>query len=113
MSKKNYDYVCQCENQIDGSKVDIVIEQAYLSNDNQYTIFRYLDYIIRFKAPHSLEKYEEIKEWNDGYIVVSAKYKHNVELEEEYIDLASILKKIYIDSDEFLKPIKKVSVLYD
>ena len=60
-----------------------------------------------------MEKYEEIKEWNDGYIVVSAKYKHNVELEEEYIDLASILKKIYIDSDEFLKPIKKVRVLYD
>lgn len=113
MSGKNIDYVYQCENKADGTKCDVIVEQAYLSNDDKYTIFRYLDYVIRFKAPHSLEKYEEIKEWNDGYIVVSAKYKHNSELEEEYIDLVPILKELYIDSEEFLRPIKKVSVSYD
>lgn len=39
-----------------------------------------------------------------------AKYKHNEESEEEYIDLIPILKKLYIIPEEFLKPIKEVKV---
>lgn len=35
-----------------------------------------------------------------------AKYSHNKDSEEEYIDLNSILKSLYIVPDEFLKPIK-------
>ena len=65
---------------------------------------------IRFKAPYSLEKYAEIKEWDKGYLVVMAKYKHNKESEEEYIDLVPILEKLYITPDEFLRPIKGVKI---
>lgn len=44
------------------------------------------------------------------YIVVMAKYSHNRETEEEYIDLVPTLKNLYLDTDEFLNPIKEVEV---
>ena len=58
-------------------------DYALLSNEGEFTIFRYGDSVIRFKAPYSLEKYTEIKEWDKGDLVVMAKYKHNKESEEE------------------------------
>ena len=85
-------------------------DYALLSNKGEFTIFRYGDYVIRFKAPYSLEKYTEIKEWDRGYLVVMAKYKHNKESEEEYIDLIPILEKLYIAPEEFLRPIKGVKI---
>lgn len=42
-----------------------------------------------------------------------AKYKHNEESEEEYIDLIPILKNLYISPEEFLKEIKEVKVKND
>ena len=69
-----------------------------------------MDYVIRFKAPYSLEKYTAVKEWDDGYLVVMAKYRHNSESEEEYIDLVPILENLYILPEEFLKPIKEVRI---
>ena len=57
--------------------------EAILSSDERHTIFSFGNYVIRFKAPYSLEKYTEIKEWDNGYIVVMAKYRHNTE-DEEY-----------------------------
>lgn len=86
------------------------LDYAVLSNDKNFTIFRYMNYVIRFKAPYSLERYTAVKEWDKGYLVVMAKYKHNEESEEEYIDLIPILKKLYIIPEEFLKPIKEVKV---
>ena len=109
MSPKHVDYVVYNKN----FKEPILIEEAYLSNDKNYTIFRYADYIIRFQAPYSLEKYTEVKEWNKGYLVVMAKYAHNTEPEEEYIDLVPVLETLYIDVDEFVDKIKKVSVKYE
>lgn len=85
-------------------------ECAFLSNKDDFTIFRYREYVIRFKAPYSLEKYTAIKEWDNGYLVVMAKYKHNKESEEEYIDLIPILEKLYILPEVFLKPIKEVKL---
>ena len=41
------------------------------------------------------------------------KYEHNSYEEEEYIDLVHILENLYIDVEDFLKNIEKVSVLYD
>ena len=49
------------------------------------------NYRTCFIAPYSLEYYTEVKEWDKGYLVIMAKYKHNKELEEEYIDLVPIL----------------------
>ena len=85
-------------------------DYALLSNEGEFTIFRYGDSVIRFKAPYSLEKYTAIKEWDKGYLVVMAKYKHNKESEEEYIDLIPILEKLYIVPEEFLRPIKGVKI---
>lgn len=86
--------------------------EAILSSGGGYTIFRFGGYNVRFKAPYSLERYLSVKEWDNGYIVVMAKYKHSEEPEEEYIDLDPILEGLYIDKTEFLRPIKKVSVHY-
>lgn len=87
-------------------------DEALLSSGDGYTIFRYGSYNVRFKAPYSLERYISVKEWENGYIVVMAKYKHSDEPEEEYIDLEPILEGLYIDKTEFLSPIKKVSIYY-
>ena len=87
-------------------------DEAVLSSGDGYTIFCFGGYNIRFKAPYSLERYLSVKEWADGYLVVMAKYKHNDEPEEEYIDLIPILDGLYIDKTEFLKPIKKVHINY-
>ena len=87
--------------------------EATLSSYEGYTVFRYGEYVIRFVAPYSLEKYISVKEWDAGYIVVMAKYRHNNKPEEEYIDLVPILENLYIDKDKFLQPIKKVRVFYD
>ena len=43
---------------------------------------------------------------------VRAKYRHNTECEEEYIDLVPILENLYISPEMFLKPIKEVKVEY-
>jgi len=86
---------------------------AYLSNKDEFTVFRYGDTVIRFKAPYSLECYTDIKEWDNGYLVVMAKYKHNKDSEEEYIDLIPILQTLYFDAEEFLKPIKRVIISSD
>ncbi len=83
-------------------------DKAYLSNDKDMIKFRYGERSIRFRGPYSLECFTEIKEWDNGYIVVMAKYQHNKEPEEEFIDLIPILKNLYIDVSKFLKPIKEV-----
>lgn len=66
-----------------------------LSNDGNYTVFKYGRHMIRFLAPYSLERYTEIKEWDNGYLVVMAKYSHNEAAED------------------FLKPIQIVRIVYD
>lgn len=86
---------------------------AFISNDDGFTIFKHDNYIIRFKAQYSLERYTDIVEWDNGYLVVMAKYEHNKESEEEYIDLVPILENLYIEPDVFLKPIKEVRIDYD
>lgn len=84
--------------------------EATLSNEKNYTVFRFGNHVIRFAAPYSLEHYTEVKEWDNGYLVVMAKYKQNAEPEEEYIDLVPILQNLYFDADKFLEPIKGVKV---
>ena len=86
--------------------------EAILSNAEGYTAFSFGGYHIRFKAPYSLERYVDVVKWDDGYLVVLAKYAHNDEPEEEYIDLKPILDGLYIDSAAFLKPIKSVRIDY-
>ena len=86
---------------------------ATLSNEKNYTVFQFENHVIRFIAPYSLERYIAVKEWDNGYLVVMAKYKQNSKPEEEYIDLVPILQNLYIDPEEFLKPIKEVEIEND
>lgn len=83
---------------------------ATLGNDAGFSVFSFGDRVIRFKAPYSLERYTAVKEWDNGYLVVMAKYRHNPQPEEEYIDLLPILDRLYINSREFLKPIKGAAI---
>ena len=83
---------------------------ATLSNEKNYTVFQFGNHVIRFIAPYSLERYTAVKEWDNGYLVVMAKYKHNKESEEEYIDLIPILENLYISPEEFLKEIKELKI---
>lgn len=89
------------------------MEYAVLSNKNNYTIFKFKNRAIKFRTAYSLEYYSSVKEWDHGYLVVMAKYIHNEEDEEEYIDLVPILKDLYIDADDFLNQIKEVRIQYD
>ena len=86
--------------------------EAILSSAKGFTTFSFGGYNIRFRAPYSLERYLDVVKWDDGYLVVRAKYTHNAEPEEEYIDLKPILDGLYIDSAAFLKPIKSVRIAY-
>ena len=85
---------------------------AILSSGSNFTSFSYKGRNIRFRAPYSLERYTEIKEWDKGYLVVMAKYRHNTKPEEDYIDLVPILENLYIAPEEFLAPIKEVRIEY-
>lgn len=86
-------------------------DEAILSSCGDMTSFSFGGKKIRFSTPACLDRYVEIKEWDFGYIVVTAKY--NGVDEEEYIDLRPILRNLYIDVESFLKPIKKVRICYD
>ena len=85
-------------------------DRAYLSNDKDMIKFQYGEKIIRFRGPYSLERFTSVKEWDNGYLVVMAKYQHDKEPEEEYIDLVPILENLYIQPEEFLKSIKEVRI---
>ena len=86
------------------------MDYAILGKEKGFITFSYDNYMIRFKAPYSLEKFTDVREWDNGYLVVMAKYAHNKESEEEYIDLVPILENLYISPKEFLKPIKEVKL---
>ncbi len=96
----------------DYSDTHSISHEAILSSGGGFTAFSFGRYNIRFRAPYSLERYVDVVKWDDGYLVVRAKYSHNTEPEEEYIDLKPILDGLYIDSASFLKPIKSVRVAY-
>ena len=84
---------------------------AILSNNGDMTSFCFGNNNIRFRTPKCLKRYTEIKEWNNGYIVVMADYK-GMGLTEDYIDLQPILKNLYMNPETFLKPIQSVKLSY-
>lgn len=88
-------------------------DEAVLSSSGEFTSFSFNGRNIRFRTSSALDRYVEVKEWDNscGYIVVTARYR-GVD-EEEYIDLLPTLEDLYIDAGEFLKPIKKVRISYD
>lgn len=87
--------------------------EATLSSSGSMTSFSYGPHTIRFRTSHHLERYLDVTLWDNGYIVCTAQYDNSDEPEEEYIDLVPILKNLYFDADEFLRPIRTVRVCYD
>ena len=87
---------------------------AILSNelldDHQYTVFAFGGVGLRFRAPDCLQAYTEVKELDNGYLVVMAKYSHKEQPIEEYIDLLPILENLRMDAQGFLTPIKEVEI---
>ncbi len=84
---------------------------AILSSNGDMTSFCFRNNNIRFRTPKRLKRYTEIKEWDNGYIVVMADYE-GIGITEEYIDLQPILKNLYINPATFLKPIQSVKLSY-
>ena len=82
---------------------------AALSSVGDMTVFSFGNTRLKFSAPYSLRRYVSVRDWRDGLITVDADYGNGVE--EEYIDLAPVLKDLMI-SRNFLKPIQKVEVRY-
>lgn len=87
-------------------------DTALLSNDADVTRFSYADETIRFRTSPRLERYTAVKQWDNGYIVVMARYA-GVGETEDYIDLVPILNNLYINPDKFLKNIKNVRLDYE
>ena len=90
----------------------MIEDTAVLSSFDKYTTFTYGDKTLTFRTCNGLERYLEILTWDHGYIEVLAKYKHQDEEVEEYIDLEPVLEGLYMDKEAFLKPIKKVRIEY-
>ena len=76
--------------------------EAILSSAEGFSAFSFGGYRIRFRAPYSLERYVDVVKWDDGYLVVMAKYRHKTELEDEYIDLSLRCMSLY---DTNLSPV--------
>ena len=83
--------------------------EAILSNKEDMTSFKFGNYNIRFRTPSRLKRYTDVKEWDNGYIVVMADYD-GIGITEEYIDLVPILKNLYINPSVVLKPIQTVKI---
>ena len=92
--------------------VESKTDTAYLSNIKDCISFSFNDKTIRFKGPYSLVSFKDIKLWDHGYLVVDVYYTHHDEPVEDYIDMVPMLEDLYIDSEDFLKPIKNVEVRY-
>ena len=80
---------------------------AYLGCSGKYSEFSFNEYFIRFRTSSHLQKYSEIKYWDNGYLVVTAHYDTVGPL-EEYIDLIPMLNNLFIDPEHFLPHIREV-----
>ena len=80
-----------------------------MSNKGDMTSFIFGNYNIRFRTSSRLKRYTDVKEWDNGYIVVMADYD-GIGITEEYIALIPILKNLYINPSLFLKPIQTVKI---
>lgn len=61
-------------------------DYAVLTNVGKYTIFEFNNQRNRFITSDKLVRYTKVVEWDNGYLVVMAKYKEIPEV-EEYIDV--------------------------
>jgi hypothetical protein len=82
---------------------------AVLDNYGHYTTFSFDGTTITFLTGRNLVRYLSVDEWDAGYIVVTCLNRDGSQV-EDYIDLVPILENLYIDPDEFLRPITDVRI---
>lgn len=88
---------------------------AYLYNKDGYTFFKIGKEIIRFLTSPYLYRYKQVKEYDNGYIVVDAEYidpaNSNIKYtEEEYVDINYIMTDLGLDT-KILSLISEVRIL--
>ena len=83
---------------------------AVLGNKSELTSFSYAGKVIRFRTSRHLKCYTKIVDWDNGYLVVMARYDNLSGEEEEYIDLIPILQNLYMDPYKFLHGIERVCI---
>ena len=93
-------------------EADVLDQTAYLSHTGKYTVFAFGQNRIRFRTSDKLVRYERVKAWENGSIVVDTTYS-TLGTVEEYIDLIPILEDLLIEPEKFLAPIKGVTIQYD
>ena len=81
-------------------KIEILNKSISTTEQKEIAITSFVD---------KVKKYTEIKEWDNGYLVVMADYE-GIGIIEEYIDLVPILNNLYINPNIFLKDIKTVKI---
>lgn len=84
---------------------------AFLGNDKDTVIFTYNDIVLKYKGPYSLEFFDTVKTYDNGYIEVMCKFSHSDELIEDYIDLEDLAEELCVDTS-FLKEIKEVRCIH-
>ena len=87
-------------------------DTAVFSSYEKYTTFSFRGRTLTFRTCDGLVRYTRILKWDNGYIEVTASYSHEKEEIEEYIDLEPVLDYLYMDKEQFLSPIRKVSIEY-
>lgn len=100
------------ERNIDQETLPFVPGTAVLSSYDKYTTFTYGGRTLTFRTCNGLERYTKVITWDNGYLEVMAKYKHEKEEVEEYIDLIPVLDGLFMDKESFLKPIREVRIHY-
>ena len=86
-------------------------EFARIKVDGKYSFFIFRDQCIKFRTSTKLRKYLQVKEWDNGYLVVECRGKLKGVF-EEYIDLAYILEILYMDPQTFLRGVEEVRIAH-
>ena len=77
---------------------------AYLYNDGEYSIFSFGNVKLKFLTSKNLEKYINVKEWDNGYLVVTKKNIGKSEQEDYYGQTVS--RNFLQNSKTFIKRIQ-------
>ncbi len=85
---------------------------AVLTTDGQYTKFMFRERTITFLHSKDLVRYLDVKEWDNGYLVVDCLGRVKGEY-EDYIDMTYILGLLYINPQQFLSEIEGVRIEHE
>ena len=86
--------------------------QATLYNKGEYTFFQIGKEIIRFLTTPYLERYINVKEYDNGYMVVESKLKTMDKPQEDYIDMEFIFDELQLDKS-ILSKIDEVVIKHE